>query len=425
MQNLKTLLQNELLTALGCTEPIAIALCCAKARSLLDNKDFEKIDLYLSACVIKNANSVCVPNAGGKKGIHIAAAMGASTMQAQKMLNVLEGADMRNIEEAQGFIDQGKIILHHEENAESIYIKCHITGKGEYAVCLIEGGHSHICYLEKNGEVLLDSRHQIDPVSDEKNFQLTIDDIFRFAREVDFTKEKDLKALLLSQERTNNLIAAEGLSGAWGEQVGRTILDAAFSDIEQEAIANAAAGSDARMAGCSKPVIINAGSGNQGIVCSVPVSYMAKKLGKDEDSLLRALVISNLVALYQKHFIGKLSAFCGAISASAGAACAVGFLKGLSDEQLKMTIINTLACSGGIICDGAKASCAIKIASGLQSSFLGLRMAEKGLCFKTKDGIVGQDVDETIQNIGRIASDGMSYTNDVILDIMVNQGSKS
>lgn len=416
MTTLKSLLQKELVMALGCTEPIAIALCCARAGEEM-TQEMQKINLYLSSSMIKNANSVHVPNAKGRKGIYIAAALGFVSHASELKLRVLENITDEDIRLADRLIDEGKIKIINEKDCEPVYIRAEIIGETDTVNCILEGGHGNICYLEKNGRVLFNTRNKKDILSDDDSFQINIDDIFAYARNLDFEKEKELKELLLLQANTNKLIADEGLENPWGEQVGKT-LSSLLDNAEQQSIAFAAAGSDARMGGCSKPVIINAGSGNQGITCSVPVLIMAKHLKSSEDTLIRALTISNLVALYQKHFIGKLSAFCGAISAAAAAGCAIGYLKGLNDNQLKMIIINALATAGGVICDGAKASCASKIACGLQSAFIGLHMAEKGLCFRHSDGIVGKDVDETIRSIGEIAAIGMSPTNDVILDIM-------
>lgn len=416
MKALKNLLQKELIMALGCTEPIAIALCCARAGEEM-TQEMKKINLHLSASVIKNANSVYVPNAKGRKGILIAAALGFVSHASGLKLRVLQNISDEDIRLADELIAEGRLKIIHEKDCEPVYIRAEIIGESDVVNCIVEGGHENLCYLEKNGRVLFDTRHKKDILSDSDTFKIDIDDIFNYARTVDFEEEKELRELLLMQAKTNKLIAQEGLNNPWGERVGKTLLDLPGSE-EQQSIAFAAAGSDARMGGCSKPVIINAGSGNQGITCSVPVIMMAEHLKSSEDTLLRALMISNLVALYEKHFIGKLSAFCGAISAAAAAGCAVGYLKGLDDEQLKMVVINALATAGGVICDGAKASCAAKIASGLQAAFTGLHMAEKGFCFKHGDGIVGKDVDETIRSIGEIASIGMSPTNDVILDIM-------
>ncbi len=421
MADYKCILLEELILALGCTEPIAIALTAAYAGQLTGEKP-ETINVYASGSVIKNANSVYVPNSGGQQGIHISAALGALIARPEKNLRVLEGANDEIRREAKKLVDEKNVILHPVEDVENLYIRVDIKTKGHLASAVISRAHTRLVKKELDGKTLFLLEEK--PLPDEEETGEGIKDlksILHYADTVSFEEHPDLQALMEQQIETNMAIARRGLEGEWGQQVGRLLMELSNGNLEQEAIAMAAAGSDARMSGCDMPVTINSGSGNQGMTTSNPVIHYAMKTNAPHEKLLRALVLANLVALYQKQFIGKLSAFCGAVNASTGAASGIAYLKGHGERIIADTITNTLAAIGGMICDGAKGSCALKIALGLQNALVGLRMAEKGHVFQPGDGIVGKNVDETIRNIGRMAAEGMVSTDRTILNIMTHQ----
>lgn len=421
MADFKKILLEELILALGCTEPIAIALTAAYAGELAGEKP-ETINVYASGSVIKNANSVYVPNSGGMQGVHISAALGALIAKPELELQVLEGANDEIRKEAKKLVDEKNVILHPVKDVENLYIRVDVKTKEHLASATISKAHTRLVKKELDGKTLFlleekataSTEEGIDTIKD-------LHSILHFANTVSFEENPDLKQRMEQQIETNMAIASQGLEGEWGQQVGRTLMELAGGNIEREAIAMAAAGSDARMSGCDSPVTINSGSGNQGMTTSNPVIYYAQKTNAPHEKLLRALVLANLVSLYQKQFIGKLSAFCGAVSASAGAISGMAYLKGHGEGIIADTITNTLATSGGIVCDGAKGSCALKIATGLQNAVVGLHMAERGLVFQPGDGIVGKNVDETIRNIGRIAAEGMVSTDHTILNIMTHQ----
>lgn len=420
------LLQEELLLALGCTEPIAIALTAAHAGALTHEKP-EHIDVYASGSIIKNANSVYVPNSGGLQGVLISAALGALVAQPEKNLEVLEGVTDDIRREAVQLIADKRVSLHHEKDAEDVlYIRVVIRTQHHEAVAVISKKHTRLSKKMLDGETLFVLNEEEKAESAHSIYDhMDIQTICDYADTVDFDKSPVVKALMEQQIRTNMGIAQKSMAESWGQQVGKTLFAMANGNIEQEAIAYAAAGSDARMAGCDHPVTINSGSGNQGITCSVPVIYMAEKTNVPHDKLLRCLLVANLTALYQKSFIGKLSAFCGAVNAAAGAGCGVAYMKGLGAEGVRKTLCNTLCASGGIVCDGAKGSCAMKIAIALQNAFVGLHMAEKGLVFQPGDGIMGDTAEDTVHNIGRIAQEGMVLTDRVILSIMTAYANKA
>lgn len=425
MFDYKALLMDELILALGCTEPIAIALAAASAGELTDEAP-EKIDVYASGSIIKNANSVYVPNSGGQQGVLISAALGALTRRPDLALQVLEAVDDAMRQKANALIAERRVTLHHEKNVDNVYIRVEIKTAGHVAKATVEKAHTRISHRELDGKVLLHLEDKSADASSEQNWdEVSMAAIYHYAQTVNFEQHPDLKERIEQQISSNMGIATQSLKETWGQQVGRTLLENANGNPETEAAAHAAAGSDARMAGCVSPVTINAGSGNQGITCSVPVVYMARKLDVPHEKLLRALVLSNLIGLYQKHFIGKLSAFCGAVSAGAAAGCGVAYLKGGDLSVIENSLCNTLASAGGIVCDGAKGSCAIKIATALQNAFLSSHMAFKGLVFRPGDGIVGDGIDDTVKNIGRMAAQGMVSTDQTILGIMTDYANKA
>ncbi len=417
MTDYKRILQEELVLALGCTEPIAIALAAASAGQLLPEA-IERIELFASVSVIKNANSVFVPQSGGRQGPRIAAALGALCANPQKSLRLLEDVTEDIRHQAAKLVDRGSVSLQVQPDETGVYIRVEVAGSKHRAVAVVSGAHDRVSLRQLDDSITLKLEPAAagGPLADRSG--MSLDGIFAYANEVDLTANPDLAALLQQQIDSNMAIAKESLNGAWGQQVGRTMLMMAHGRPEMEATALAAAASDARMAGCDAPVTINAGSGNQGLTGSVPVVHMAQQLGSSQEQLYRALILSNLLSIYQKQFIGKLSAFCGAVSAAAAAGCGVALLKGMPRAQIEMTLTNTLAVSGGILCDGAKGSCAMKIAVALQNAFLGLEMARNNQVFQPGDGIVGDDTEETIRHIGTVAAEGMAPTDKTILRIM-------
>lgn len=420
MSDYKKILLEELILALGCTEPIAIALTAAQAGELAGEQP-ESIDVYASGSVIKNANSVYVPNSGGLQGVHISAALGALIAKPELQLRVLEKATDEIRQQAKKLIDEKKVVLHPAKDVDNLYIRVDIKTKNHLASAVISKAHTRLTKKELDGKTLF-LLEETDEQAEEHGERLTdLHSILHYANTVSFEENPDLKALMEQQIDTNMAIARQGLEGEWGQQVGRTLMELAGGNLEREAIAMAAAGSDARMSGCDMPVTINSGSGNQGMTTSNPVIYYGQKTNVAHEKLLRAMILANLVALYQKQFIGKLSAFCGAVSAGAAAGSGIAYLKGHDETVIANTITNTLAVSGGIVCDGAKGSCALKIATSLQNAVVGLHMAERGQVFQPGDGIVGNNVDETIRNIGRIAAEGMVSTDHTILNIMTHQ----
>lgn len=416
------ILKEELILALGCTEPIAIALAAANAASLVPEKP-QTIEVFASGSIIKNANSVYVPNSGGQQGVLIAAALGALVAKPDLQLQVLEAVTETMREEAKRLVADKKVTLQLQKQVDNVYIKMVIKTQNHRALAVISHAHTHVSRLEKDGQVLLEQGIKGD-AQDEKHADrsgMTLRGIYDYATTVSFEEHPELVTLFEQQIDTNIAIAQEGLQGEWGQEVGKTLHMTAEGNPALEAIALAAAGSDARMAGCVSPVTINAGSGNQGITCSVPVIHMANSMGVSKEQLYRALALSNLIAIYEKQFIGKLSAFCGAVSAAAAAGCGIALLKGFDFEQIEMTLTNTLAASGGIICDGAKGSCAMKIAVALQNANLSLQLGRRGKVFLPGDGIVGDTTEDTLRHIGTLAVEGMVPTDQTILKIMTQK----
>lgn len=417
-QTFKEILKAELLPALGCTEPIAIALAAAKAQEVLGSK-VASARIACSGNIIKNVKAVFVPNSGGRKGIEIAAALGLVSGAAERGLEVLEGLDEQAILEAEALAKKIKVEL--ADTDETLYIKVEaksVNGKDQ-ASCEVKVDHTRFSELTKNGKVLF--QQDVAAGADLDKSSLNIAAILAFAEACDFEGEdRDLAEILDRQMAYNKAISDEGLSHSYGAEVGRTLAETgSVSHPATRAKVMAASGSDARMGGCSLPVVINSGSGNQGLTVSMPILSYAEYLGANEDQTRRALLISNLVAIHQKRFIGKLSAFCGVLSAAAGAGVGICYLQGYDYEMMARVVTNTLATAGGMVCDGAKASCASKIAISLDNMLMAFNMAKEGRTFPEGDGIVGKDVEATIRNVGRMAMQGMYQTDREILEIMV------
>jgi len=416
----KQILVSELIPAQGCTEPIALALSAARAREILGLTP-EHLTLYLAGNMIKNAKSVTVPNSGGQKGIEIAAALGALAGDAAKLLQVLSSVTPADVERAIAYVKAGHVSVKLVDNEENLYVRTVAFAAGHESYVEIKYDHTRYNSICFDGEMILDRTREQTAVKDTSLLSsLSVANILQAADALDFSEHPDLSNTLERQIELNQAIADEGLNQPYGVEVGRTLLSAG-DDPVTVAKARAAAGSDARMNGSDLPVVINSGSGNQGITVSVPVIEYAKRSGASHDRLLRSLFVSNLLAIHQKRFIGKLSAFCGVVSAAAAAGGAIAYLDGQDRGQVERTIINTLGTAGGIVCDGAKASCAAKIALALDNAFMAKRMAEQDHVFQPGDGIVGEDVEETIRNVGRMAKDGMKSTDLEILLIMTGK----
>ncbi len=414
------ILYTELIPALGCTEPIAVALAASKAGEVLGRLP-EKVELQCSGNIIKNVKGVIVPNSGGRTGLEIATAMGFASGRSEKGLEVLEGLTAEHLKIAVNLVERDVIRVKVAVGEETLYVRVRARAEADEVEVILKKAHNHIASIKKNG-ILLYEDAPVATISIEPDKSvLSMATILDFARTVEFSRYPKLTRVLEQQIKWNTAISDEGLKGHWGAEVGKTILQSSRpEDTAARATARAAAGSDARMNGCSLPVVINSGSGNQGMTVSLPVIEYARDLNASQDALYRALIVSNLTSIYQKSYIGRLSAFCGAVSAAAGAGAGIAFLKGMDDATIGMIVTNTIATIGGMVCDGAKRSCAAKIAMAVETALMGIRMAEQGHTFNFGEGIVGEDVDGTIRNIGRMAKDGMRETDIEILHIMTD-----
>lgn len=415
------ILKEELVPAMGCTEPIALAYAAAKAREVLGVKP-DTVKIGASGSIIKNVKSVIVPNTDHLKGIPAAAAAGIIAGKPEKELEVIAEVSKEQIEEMKDFLQNTDISVEYVDNGITFDIIVTETKGESSATVRIANYHTNIVLIEKDGQVLYEEK-----VEGEKEEGLTdrsllnMKDILDFSETVDIG---DVREVIGRQIRYNTAIAEEGLKGDYGANIGSVLLKMEGDNIRVRAKAMAAAGSDARMNGCELPVIINSGSGNQGMTCSLPVIEYAKELNSGEEKLYRALTLSNLVAIHQKTGIGRLSAYCGAVCAGAAAGAGIAYLQGGGYEEIAHTVVNALAIVSGIVCDGAKASCAAKIASSVEAGILGYNMYKCGQQFYAGDGIVTKGVDETIKNIGRLGKEGMRETNVEIIDIMVGEGCK-
>lgn len=410
------ILKHELKNAMGCTEPIALAYASAKAREIL-GKMPDHIDAYLSGNIIKNVQGVIVPNSDGQRGTEVAAILGCLGGDASRELECIEGASVY-ADETRRLAEQGFCESHLEEGRDNLYIRIEMTAGDESAIVAIEREHSNIIYIEKNGKVLKSAEDAANDSAFIDKSLLNLHDILSFAREVEL---EDVRDVLINQIRCNVAISEEGLNNDWGAEVGKEMMKIFGDRVEGRAAARAAAGSDARMGGCSLPVVINSGSGNQGITLTMPIYEYAVTWKKSEEEMLRALALADLIAVHIKRHIGNLSAFCGAVSAGCASSCGVAFMDGCSEDEIGMIITNALCNVGGMVCDGAKSSCAAKIASSVQAGLLAYRMAKNGRCFQSGEGIVGGDIENTIRNIGRMGREGMKSTDVEILNIMLGK----
>ena len=409
------ILHEELIPAMGCTEPIAMAYAAAKAREVLGALP-DKIDIVISGNIIKNVKSVIVPNTGGLKGITAAIAAGAVAGNADRQLEVLADVKEDEIPRIAQFMESCAMTVMKSESDKLLDIDLHMYRGLDNLRLRITDFHTNIVLIEKNGEVLLRKDSSSDDGGETDRGVLNVRDIIEFAESVDI---EDVRDLLEKQIEYNCAISEEGLHGEYGASVGKTLLETRGEDVRVRARAQAAAGSDARMSGCEMPVVIVSGSGNQGMTASLPVIVYARDMGASHERLLRALVVSNLITIHQKTPIGRLSAFCGAISAGCGAAAGVAWLTDGTYEAVSATITNTLGMISGTVCDGAKPSCATKIASAVEAGLLGFDLYEKGKGLHGGDGILKDNVEKTIESVGQLAREGMRETDTEILDIML------
>lgn len=418
------LVHREVKPALGCTEPIAVALAAAKAVEILINEEhFDRMeadfrmDVAVSGNILKNGMGVGVPGTG-MLGLHIAAALGAVCGRSEYGLEVLHDLCDRSIARAKEIL--GCVDIRIADTQHKLYVEVKVEACGRSATAVIEDVHDHIVKTMLDGAVLTDrSCEEGGATEDEGDFGITVNEIFDFANTVDV---KDID-FILDDRKLNLALAEEGLDGHYGLCVGKTILaDKAEhfgSSFLTYAMALTAAASDARMAGCTLPAMSNSGSGNQGITVSMPVIAYAKHYGIDDERLARALILANLIAIHIKTYLGKLSALCGCVVASTGAASGITWLKGGSYEQICATVKNMIGNITGMVCDGAKVGCAMKVASGVSSAIQSSMMALDGHCVSEYDGIIDRDIEKTISNLGRVGSIGMQRTDDIILEIMV------
>lgn len=421
------ILKEELVPAMGCTEPIAIAYAAAKAREVLGAMP-ERVKIGVSDNIIKNVKSVVVPNTNGMRGIEAAAAVGIVGGDASKQLEVISQITEEEKDALKVFLTQTPVKVEAVDQGMIFDIIITLYKDQESSVVRISQYHTNIVYVEKNGEILLDAtkEEQKNTCEDLSGMEtgltdkslLNIKDIMEFA---DTCEIADVKEVLDRQIQYNSLIAEEGLLGDYGANIGSTYLKFYGYEVRNRAIAKAAAGSDARMSGCELPVIINSGSGNQGITVSVPVIEYAKDLAVPKEKLYRALVVSNLIAVHEKTGIGRLSAYCGAVSAGCAAGCGIAYLQGGDYKAIAHTLVNSLAIVSGIICDGAKSSCAAKIASSVEAGILGFHMYQNGQQFRGGEGIVTTGVEATIRNVGQLGREGMRQTDKEIVKIMMNE----
>lgn len=412
------ILKEELLLVTGCTEPVAIAYCAARLKDILGAAP-ERIEARVSGNILKNANSVVIPKTGGLKGISAAISAGVVAGDADKALQVISFVPEEKRRAIKDYMDNTPIDIACSDRPRLLDIRLTGYAGQDNAIVHIANNHSNIVYEEKNGSVLKElplAEFAEDSRLDQS--VLNVEDIVEFAGSVDISR---VASLLENQIKYNSAIAEEGLNGSWGANIGSVFLADFGSDIKNEAKAYAAAASDARMSGCELPVVIVTGSGNQGITASLPVIRYAKHIGAGAEQLYRALLVSDLVTTHQKTGIGRLSAYCGAVSAGCGAGAGIAYLLGGDYKVIAHTIVNALAIISGTICDGAKPSCAAKIAAAVEAGILGYHMYLHDQQFRGGDGIIAKGVENTIANIGRLAKQGMRQTDETILKIMTGK----
>ncbi len=411
------ILREELIPAMGCTEPIAVAYAAAIARDTLGCMP-DSTELIVSGNIVKNVKSVVVPNTGGRKGLRTAVAAGLCFGKAEKELEVIADATEQDLADLDAYLRTADITLKEADSNQPFDLAVLLHKGSDSAYVHIVSHHTNVVCIRKNDTVILEKPFTDDTIQVPENRKLlSVEHIVEFADTVDI---EDVRPILQRQIDYNLAIAQEGLKGEYGAQIGRILLLSYGNSVHNRAKAWAAAGSDARMDGCEMPVVINSGSGNQGITTSIPVIVYARECAVSEELLFRALVISNLVTIHLKTGIGSLSAYCGATSAGAGAGAGICYLYGGSYEEIAQTIVNALAINSGMICDGAKASCAAKIASAVEAGLLGMCMNMHDSQFFGGDGIVVTGVENTIKAVSSIARDGMRGTDKEVIRLMMS-----
>ncbi|MCC2865229.1 L-serine ammonia-lyase, iron-sulfur-dependent, subunit alpha [Ihubacter massiliensis] len=411
----RNILENELILALGCTEPGALAYAAAKAVEILKQAP-ERMTVSCSGNIIKNVKGVYVPNSGGLRGVEAAAVLGAVIGDPSKELNVLEEADDEDRRQARQLLASDFCICELQEGEDNLYIDVSVFAGTDSSRVIIKNAHTNIVFMERNGRPLLAKEEGAGSCEKDEKASLNITDIIEFADCCDLAP---LKELLERQIEVNCAIAQAGLDENYGACVGKTLMETGGNCVQIRAKAKAAAGSDARMGGSCMPVMINSGSGNQGITVTVPVVEYAEELQVSREKLCRALIVSNLISIHIKYYIGKLSAFCGAVSAACGSGAAITYMHGGTLAQISSTIVNTLADVGGIVCDGAKASCAAKIASAVDAAIMAHNMSMRSRSFQAGEGFITEDIETTIANMGYIGREGMKTTDVEILKLML------
>lgn len=415
-QDYINVLKEELIPAMGCTEPIAIAYAGAIAREHLGCLP-ERVEIEVSGNIIKNVKSVIVPNTGGLRGIEVAAAAGIVAGDAAKELKVISEVSTEGVAVIHKFLESTPITVNFSDSKKIFDIMITVYGNGHSTYVRICEFHTNIVEIREDDKYVLQKDIAVeDSLGFTDRGFMNVQEIIEFA---DTARIEDVKDILDLQIEFNVNISEEGLAGDYGANIGKVLLKTyGTDDVKIRAKAKAAAGSDARMNGCEMPVVINSGSGNQGITASIPVIEYAKELGVSDEKRYRALLVSNLITIHLKSGIGRLSAYCGAVSAGCASGAGIAYLYGGGVDEVSHTIVNSLAITSGIICDGAKASCAAKIATAIDAGILGYHMYKEGQQFYGGDGIVSKGVENTIKNVGQLAKEGMATTDQEILKIM-------
>jgi len=415
------LIQREVVPAIGCTEPIAVALCVAKATELLNNRP-EHITVSLSANIIKNAMGVGIPGTG-MIGLPIAIALGALVGKSEYQLEVLRDSNEKWVEEGKKFIAENRITIAHEKTDEKLFVKVETKANGKKAIAIIAGSHTNFVHLEQDGNVILDKPITTASAAADDDIKLNMRKIWDFA----MTAPIDSLRFILKARDLNDAVSKESLKNNFGHQVGRTMSNHSmkydpFGDtIHSRVMARTAAAADARMAGCPMAVMSNSGSGNQGIATTMPVVAFAEEIKASEEQMIRALILSNLTAIYIKQNLGRLSALCGCVVASTGSACGITYLMGGTYEQVTYAIQDMAATLTGMLCDGAKPSCALKLATGVSTAIMCAQLALNNQYVTDVEGIVSESVDDTIRNMTKIGRDGMVETDKLVLEIMTHK----
>lgn len=409
------LLEEELQPAMGCTEPIAVAYASALAKTYLRGEP-ERVYLDVSGNIIKNVKSVVVPNTGGLRGLEVSVAAGIVVGDASKKLRVIAEVTPEAITKISPFLERVPVVVRHAKTDYIFDIKITLENSDHSSVVRIVDHHTNVVEIQQDGNnVEVGDSDQLNNQLSDRSF-MSVAGIVEFADSVDI---EEIRPVLERQIEYNSAISQEGMRGDYGANIGKVLLSVYGDEIQTRARAMAAAGSDARMNGCQMPVVINSGSGNQGIAASVPVIEYAKELGSTQEQLLRALAVSNLITIHMKTGIGRLSAYCGVVCAGCGSGAGIAHLQSGGLDEIAHTIVNAVAITSGIVCDGAKASCAAKISAAVDAGIMGYHMYKNGQQFHGGEGIVSKEIENTIINVGELARQGMAETDLEILRIML------